>query len=206
MFSHPGSLAREFLFVFWHCKGSAFSGSHQTKNMFSNIFSRVIDLYQALHAIMSVSTSAFAKMTRFYAAQHINSPFSAFTSRFLYFFRKFSPLNFEISIYCSTFALAKERWAHFSPRNGALVQLVRIHACHAWGHGFESRTHRSCENSSVGRARPCQGRGRGFEPRFSLKILNAEVVKLVDTLLWGGSGRSAVWVRVSSSVLLMMVP
>jgi hypothetical protein len=23
-----------------------------------------------------------------------------------------------------------------------LVQLVRIHACHAWGHGFESRTHR----------------------------------------------------------------
>ena len=25
----------------------------------------------------------------------------------------------------------------------ALVQLVRIHACHAWGHGFESRTHRN---------------------------------------------------------------
>ncbi len=27
-------------------------------------------------------------------------------------------------------------------KRGALVQLVRIHACHAWGHGFESRTHR----------------------------------------------------------------
>ena len=26
---------------------------------------------------------------------------------------------------------------------GALVQLVRIHACHAWGHGFKSRTHRN---------------------------------------------------------------
>ena len=26
---------------------------------------------------------------------------------------------------------------------GALVQQVRIHACHAWRHGFESRTHRS---------------------------------------------------------------
>ena len=26
------------------------------------------------------------------------------------------------------------------------------------------------ESSSVGRARPCQGRGRGFEPRFSLKF------------------------------------
>ena len=32
---------------------------------------------------------------------------------------------------------------------GALVQLVRIHACHAWGHGFESRTHRTiCELES----------------------------------------------------------
>ncbi len=29
---------------------------------------------------------------------------------------------------------------------GALVQLVRIHACHAWGHGFESRTHRQGKN------------------------------------------------------------
>lgn len=26
-----------------------------------------------------------------------------------------------------------------------------------------------CESSSVGRARPCQGRGRGFEPRLSLQ-------------------------------------
>ena len=31
--------------------------------------------------------------------------------------------------------------------NGALVQLVRIHACHAWGHGFESRTHRLKKSS-----------------------------------------------------------
>ena len=30
--------------------------------------------------------------------------------------------------------------------NGVLVQLVRIHACHAWGHGFESRTHRILVN------------------------------------------------------------
>ena len=28
----------------------------------------------------------------------------------------------------------------------------------------------NCENSSVGRARPCQGRGRGFESRFSLTV------------------------------------
>jgi hypothetical protein len=49
-----------------------------------------------------------------------------------------------------------------------------------------------CESSSVGRARPCQGRGREFESRLSLKKkpLNAErlffqsvalVVELVDT-------------------------
>ena len=34
--------------------------------------------------------------------------------------------------------------------------------------------HGECENSSVGRARPCQGRGRGFESRFSLQETNAE--------------------------------
>ena len=33
--------------------------------------------------------------------------------------------------------------------NGALVQLVRIHACHAWGHGFESRTHRKYPASFI---------------------------------------------------------
>ena len=27
-------------------------------------------------------------------------------------------------------------------RNGVVVQLVRIHACHAWGRGFESRPYR----------------------------------------------------------------
>ena len=32
---------------------------------------------------------------------------------------------------------------------GALVQLVRIHACHAWGHGFESRTHRISRSGAV---------------------------------------------------------
>ena len=41
-----------------------------------------------------------------------------------------------------TFAIAIERESD-KKLNGALVQLVRIHACHAWGHGFESRTHRN---------------------------------------------------------------
>ena len=37
----------------------------------------------------------------------------------------------------------------FCPLIGALVQLVRIHACHAWGHGFESRTHRNFFQSNI---------------------------------------------------------
>ena len=72
--------------------------------------------------------------------------------------------------------------------------------------------HRICENSSVGRARPCQGRGRGFESRFSLNFLKqrakrasfvffikmfpAQMVELVDTLVSGTSGRKPVQVRV----------
>ena len=46
------------------------------------------------------------------------------------------------------FALALRYKADIK-QSGALVQLVRIHACHAWGHGFESRTHRKKPFSSL---------------------------------------------------------
>ena len=45
--------------------------------------------------------------------------------------------------------------------SGVLVQLVRIHACHAWGHGFESRTHRQIPIARLTKSRFC-------EPFFSL--------------------------------------
>ena len=32
---------------------------------------------------------------------------------------------------------------------GSVVQLVRIHACHAWGRGFESRPDRQKQKSLV---------------------------------------------------------
>ena len=51
----------------------------------------------------------------------------------LLFFQK----HLVISKKSSTFALAFEEEVI-----GAVVQLVRIHACHAWGRGFESRPHR----------------------------------------------------------------
>ena len=61
---------------------------------------------------------------------------------------------------------------------GALVQLVRIHACHAWGHGFESRTHRQPTSASLSsqgalvqlvRIHACHAWGHGFESRTHRK-------------------------------------
>ena len=47
---------------------------------------------------------------------------------------------------------------------GALVQLVRIHACHAWGHGFESRTHRILGGlAQLARASALHAEGQRFE-------------------------------------------
>ena len=42
-----------------------------------------------------------------------------------------------------TFASQFRGMAVKKRNNGSVVQLVRIHACHAWGRGFESRPDRS---------------------------------------------------------------
>ena len=69
-----------------------------------------------------------------------------------------------------------ERW-----RNGRRAAL-RWQCREAWE--FESPPlHFQCGNSSVGRAQPCQGWGREFEPRFPLML--AQVAELVDAHVSG---------------------
>ena len=102
------------------------------------------------------------------------------------------------------------------PTNGPVVQLVRTLACHARGRGFESHPGRQyfasvaqlvehvtenhsvvgsiptrgtiCGFSSFGRARPCQGRGGGFEPRNPLQQKKKTVRKfeLSFKIKWSG--------------------
>ena len=43
---------------------------------------------------------------------------------------------------------AKAKGLRFPRFSGVVVQLVRIHACHAWGRGFESRPYRRGERKS----------------------------------------------------------
>ena len=56
--------------------------------------------------------------------------------------------------------------------------------------GNASQYREICGNSSVGRARPCQGRGRGSESRLPLIILNNPMF-LESTSPGGGIGRRA---------------
>lgn len=43
-------------------------------------------------------------------------------------------------------------------------------------HKKQTEQYNECDSGSVGRVRPCQGRGRGFEPRLSLlKNLNLRI-------------------------------
>ena len=67
---------------------------------------------------------------------------------------------------CSTFAAAK----------GGEVKVLHIGG-----------------NSSVGRARPCQGRGREFESRFPLNYKDAE--NYLDVFLFFEARRSFAWWR-----------
>ena len=53
--------------------------------------------------------------------------------------------------FCGLFIAELKKCITFASLNqiGALVQLVRIRACHARGHEFESRTHRKEKTPSI---------------------------------------------------------
>ena len=72
--------------------------------------------------------------------------FRAKRTFFINFFRK----NFGGIKKSSNFALANEI-SHLQNQNGALVQLVRMPACHAGGRWFESCTHRKTRKQSRSR-------------------------------------------------------
>ena len=72
----------------------------------------------------------------------------------LHFFCIFLPKNLHMSKKSSTFAPAFEiKDTCAEKKSSVLIFALRI---------------KNCGNSSVGRARPCQGRGREFESRFPL--------------------------------------
>ena len=54
--------------------------------------------------------------------------------------------NLVVPIFCVPLH-PRLRKTHKSEQNGAVVQLVRISACHAGGRGFESRPHRKKSSS-----------------------------------------------------------
>ena len=58
-------------------------------------------------------------------------------------FKKIFVKCLQISKFCVPLQPQSREMRIIKRNFGALVQLVRIHACHAWGHGFESRTHRN---------------------------------------------------------------
>ena len=63
----------------------------------------------------------------------------------MHFFSIFLPKNLVMSKKSSTFALAFEKQSNY---RGAVVQLVRIPACHAVGREFESRPHRKARKNA----------------------------------------------------------
>ena len=54
-------------------------------------------------------------------------------------------------------------------------------------HKKQTEQYNECDSGSVGRVRPCQGRGRGFEPRLSLL---KETDTQVSVFLFARHGRA----------------
>ena len=139
-------------------------------------------------------------------------------------------INFQLSCYLAfLFAVICQNLHFFFKSCLPFIKIaLSLHLNCEKKKGKEMPDFIDCENSSVGRARPCQGRGRGFESRFSLseliaehrvshffskrmsvfvksQMLIAQMVELVDTLVSGTSGRKVVGVRVPLWVQIIFI-
>ena len=70
-------------------------------------------------------------------------------------------------------------WSTTLPRSGSRVRvpsraLIKLYIADV----FQIRSTKTCASGSVGGARPCQGRGRGFESRLALLLIVAEALIL----------------------------
>ena len=86
----------------------------------------------------------FAHKNMFYSIffLFLTSKFDKIARNYTFFYKLFG--HFKKKQYlCTRFRKGSKH------RIGAVVQLVRIHACHAWGRGFESRPHRKKEMQSA---------------------------------------------------------
>ena len=69
-------------------------------------------------------------------------------------------------------------WSTTLPRSGPRVRvpsraLIKLYIADV----FQIRSTKTCASGSVGGARPCQGRGRGFESRLALFLYTKGILK-----------------------------
>ena len=64
-------------------------------------------------------------------------------------------------------------------KTGAVVQLVRIQACHAWGRGFESRPHRLIKTEKIRKVLKFNTLGLFLFPLTQAKVSENSVPKSV---------------------------
>ncbi len=104
------------------------------------------------------------------------------------FFEQYLENVSHLRKYLIRFPYARRQWSH-KPRAKRSL-LIFAEAPETFAADKFSRKF-ICGNSSVGRARPCQGRGREFESRLPLKSRsliyfgNAQVAELVDAHVSG---------------------
>ena len=105
------------------------------------------------------------------------------------FFEQYLENVSHLRKYLIRFPYARRQWSHKPRAEGKFTFTMPRRGDNRRRKIFQKKFF--CGNSSVGRARPCQGRGREFESRLPLKSRsliyfgNAQVAELVDAHVSG---------------------